>query len=333
MPGPASGRRARRKVPPSTPTDPMPLWNQYFLPHSIEEALRVLSTHPAPAHLIAGGTDLLLDIQQGRHPPVDALVDVTRIPELNALEVRNGYLFVGAAVPLKHIASSELVARHASALLEAAGQVGGPQVRAMATLGGNVGHALPAADGSIALLALDAEAEIASLEGTRRAPLSSLFLGPGRSALDGRRELIVGFYVRLAEPGQASAFVRVMRPQGVALPILNLAVWLQREGERLSDVRIAIGPSGPTPQRALEAEAVLRGQRLTEEVRARALEEILTHLRFRTSPHRSTSAYRRHLAAVLLEEGLSQAWKRAAGEKQFSIGELPGTVLAVEDIQ
>lgn len=298
----------------------MPLWNNYHLANSLTDALRALREAPGSARLIAGGTDLLLDLQQGRHPPVDTLVDVTAIPDLTNLEVRGDSLYVGASVPLNQIVRSPLANAHAQALVEACGLIGGPQVRNTATLGGNVAHALPAADGTIALLALAARAEVASAEGSRFEPLESLFLGPGKSALNSRSEIIVGFYLPLLEPGQSSAFTRIMRPQGVALPILNFAVWLQRDSDRIRDIRLALGPSGPTPVRARGVEDILRGRIFDQSSLAKSWQSLLAESRLRTSPYRASQAYRREIASVLLEDGLMAAWQRA-GERSI-IGEI-----------
>lgn len=293
----------------------MTLWKKYTLAKTIQDAVKALANTPGRSCLIAGGTDLLLDLQQGRHAPVDTLVDVTCIPELTALEIRQNELFIGAAVPLNRVVASAVVHRHAQALEEAGALIGGPQVRNTATLGGNVGHALPAADGTIALLSLGAIAEVAGFEGVRRVPLAGLFLGPGRSSLEAAGELLVGFYLPLSSPGdcQASAFRRVMRPQGVAIAILNTAIWLRRQADQIADIRIAVGPSGPTPRRLHNAEAVLRGRSLNEQPETwlgEAVEALLSEASLRTSPHRATQAYRRHLAGTLLEETLMAAWQR-----------------------
>ncbi len=285
------------------------MWQTYLRPKTVDEALQALAEAGEAAVLIAGGTDLMLDLQQGRHPPVQTLVDITEIPELRALERRGGELFVGAGVPLNRVAASPLVRAHATALAEATGQMAGHQVRNVATLGGNVAHALPAADGAIALLALDAQAEVASLEGRRRVPLADLYLGPGRSALR-HGEVLVGFWVPLAQGVTASAFRRVMRPQGVALPILNAAVWLARADGRIAHIRIAVGPFGPVPRRATAAEGVLCGRIPDDAALDAALEALLREARFRTSRYRATETYRRHLAGILLRETVRQAWQR-----------------------
>lgn len=293
----------------------MPTYNQYLIPKTVHDALRVLAEYaPGSARLVAGGTDLLLDLRQGRHAPLEALVDVNSIPELQRFEVKDEKLYIGAAVPLNDVTESPMVIEHAQALSEATGLIGGPQVRNTATLGGNVGHALPAGDGTISLLSLDAKAEVASLEGTRQVPLIELYAGPGKSTLDPQRELIVGFELPTRKPGQASSFKRVMRPQGVALPILNMSMWLEREGDVIKDVRIAIGPAGRTPQRGIKTEDVMRGQVLEDVLVEKALKTLLEEVSLRTSKLRGSKEYRTHLTSVLLKDVVACAWERAGEE-------------------
>jgi carbon-monoxide dehydrogenase medium subunit len=263
---------------------------------------------------IAGGTDLMLDLKQGRHAPVHTLIDLTFITEMTVIELRGDELFIGAAVAINRVATDPLVGTHARALVEAANLIAGPQVRNTATLGGNVAHALPAADGTIALTALNAQAEIASPAGIRRMPFTSLFAGPGKSALDKSKEIIVGFYIPITNyqlPITASCFKRIMRPQGVALPILNCAVWIEREGDIVKDIHIAVGPGGPIPFRATEAEATLRGKSLTEEAFARTLEALLAQAKFRASARRASADYRKHIVGGLFKDVLDTAWGRA----------------------
>lgn len=290
----------------------MNLWQNYIRPKNLIEAMDAFATAPRPLMPIAGGTDLMLDLDQGRHPPVQTLIDVTSITELTLLEQRGSELFIGAAVPVNRIATSPIVAHHAQALTEACDLIAGPQVRNVATLGGNVAHALPAADGTIALLALDAQAEIASASGTRRISFKDLFVGPGKSSLKQGEELIVGFHLPLATSHQASCFKRIMRPQGVALPILNCAVWLERENDVIKDIHIAVGPGGGTPFRAAQAEDTLRGQTLNDSIFESALEALLTQAQFRTSARRASADYRRHIVSGLFKDVLESAWSRAA---------------------
>jgi CO/xanthine dehydrogenase FAD-binding subunit len=289
----------------------MNLWQEYRRPSSLSEAIRDLTSAPGPVMPIAGGTDLLLDLRQGRHAPVHTMIDLTFVSEMIALELRGKELFIGAAVPINRVARDTLVGTHALALVEACNLIAGPQVRNTATLGGNVAHALPAADGTIVLTALDAQVEVASIAGARRVPIASLFLGPGKSAINKCEELIVGFYLSLTKKGQASCFKRIMRPQGVALPILNCAIWLEREKDFIKDIHIAVGPGGATPFRATEAEASLRGQLLNEESFTRTLNCLIDQAQFRSSPRRASSDYRKHIVGGLFKGTLETAWSRA----------------------
>ena len=310
----------------------MNLWQNYLRPKTLSEAMDAFAHAPRPLAPIAGGTDLLLDLEQGRHSPVQTLIDVTEIRELLVLDIRDEYLFIGAGVPVNRVALDPLTARHAQALIEACNLIAGPQVRNVATLGGNVAHALPAADGTIALLALDAQAEIANFAQatvpggedvaeskikTRRIPFKELFLGPGKSALKHGEELLVGFYIpiqtlKVSETFRVSScFKRIMRHQGVALPILNCAVWLEREKDIIKDIHIAVGPGGGTPFRATEAENALRGQSYGEETFDRALDALLAQAQFRTSARRASAEYRRHIVGGLFRDVLEIAWLRA----------------------
>jgi carbon-monoxide dehydrogenase medium subunit len=296
----------------------MNLWQDYKRPSSVAEAIQSLTSAPGPALPIAGGTDLLLDLRQGHHSPVHTLVDLTFIPEMSALELRGDSLYIGAAVPVNRVARDLLVAAHAQALVEACNLIAGPQVRNTATLGGNVAHALPAADGTIALTALESQAEVAGIAGTRRMPFTSLFLGPGKSAVDKTKELIVGFYIPISNYQlpitSSSCFKRIMRPQGVALPILNCAIWLERDRDVVKDIHIAIGPGGPTPFRATEAENALRGKPLTEETFTRSLDALLVQAKFRDSARRASADYRRHIVGGLFKDVLDTAWGRTANK-------------------
>lgn len=288
----------------------MALWQEYRQPQSLEEAIADLTRAKAPVVPIAGGTDLLLDMRQGRCSPAHTLLDLTAIPELQGIEEQGDTLFIGACASINLIIQHPLVRKNARALLEACDLIAGHQVRNVATLGGNVAHALPAADGTIALLALCASAEIASPDGLRRVPFQDLFLGPGKSALDKSRELIAGFYIPLSKPGQASAFKRIMRPQGVALPILNCAVWLARTETTFKDVRIAVGPGGPMPFRGSHAEDILKGQEFSKGLIHQAFQALLHQGSFRTSPRRASSEYRQHILRGLFSDTIIEAWSR-----------------------
>jgi len=291
----------------------MSLWTHYHTPTTVEEALTLLASYQGRARVIAGGTDLLLDIRHGHMPRPDALVDITRIPGIAALRQDGDVMALGAGVTHAQIVAEPVLAARATCLVESCGVVGGPQVRNVGTLGGNVAHALPAGDGTTSLIALDAEADVA-LDGVRQwLPLGDLFVGPGQSRLDQTRDLLVGFRFRLCGRREGSAFKRIMRPQGVALPILGCAAWvrLDESGERYDDLRICIGPVAQVPARAEAVEEVLRGATVGAESVERAVSVARQTLHPRTSKFRATAAYRQEMIEVLLRRVLPLAAQRA----------------------
>ncbi|HLA44218.1 MAG TPA: FAD binding domain-containing protein, partial [Aggregatilineales bacterium] len=138
----------------------MKLWEKYHTPGTIDEALEILTSYAGAARVVAGGTDLLVEMRDGEHEPFPALVDITSVLELRNIEQENDSAILGAGVTHTQIVKSALLSSRATCLVESCGVVGGPQVRNVATLGGNVAHALPAADGTTSLVALDAKVDI-----------------------------------------------------------------------------------------------------------------------------------------------------------------------------
>lgn len=288
----------------------MTIWKDYQLAYSLTEAVEAYQQAEKPVRFVSGGTDLLLEIQQGSHPTMKTLIDLNHIDEMRELRAMGEQIFIGAAVPVSQITNSALIKEHAMAVAEATGLIGGPQVRNSATLGGNVAHALPAADGMISLVVMGATAITYSHSGYSKKKILDLFKGPGESTL-ANDEILVGFEFPVKNSGEGSAFDRVMRPQGVALPILNHAVWIRRNDDVVEDIRISFGPSGPVPTRALLVEDAFRGNKLSDDIISRAKATILETVKFRTSKMRATSEYRYHLAQALLEKVLRIAWNRA----------------------
>ena len=303
----------------------MSLWKDYYTPTTVAEALQIRSRYGHDAEFVAGGTDLILDLQQGNHGPLQALVDVTSIEHLNEIRAENGCVVLGAAVTHSDVESSPLVRRHGAALAESCSVVGGPQVRNVGTLGGNVAHALPAADGTIGLLALEAEVQVCTLAETGEVlavwqPLLSIFAGPGQSKLQ-PNQLLAAFRFPLLRPRTASAFDRIMRPQGVALPILGVAASLSLDagGRRVTRASIAIGSAGPIPFRAAEAEAALMEAPAFDGAAVdAAVGAALAQAELRTSKHRASKDYRREVLDVLLRRVLQRAYVRAQAPSQPS---------------
>jgi CO/xanthine dehydrogenase FAD-binding subunit len=281
----------------------MKYWNHYLLPKTVDEALSDLRDASGLARVVSGGTDLLLDIRQGRHPSVDTLIDVSGVSEMRNIHSDESWIYLGAAVVHREIIKSSLLQLHAACLVQACNLIGGPQVRNVATIGGNVAHALPAGDGTIALLALDAEVEIASPVGCRWMRLEDLFRGPGEVVFNRAEEILVQFRIPLQNKGESSVFQRIMRPQGVAIAILNMALWLRVSKDRvIEDLRLAVGPAGPKPFRARMTEDAIRGRQWDEESVSEAAEVLRAEAKVRSSSHRATKEYRLDMLGFLLSQ-------------------------------
>jgi carbon-monoxide dehydrogenase medium subunit len=288
-------------------------WNHYHTPHSIDEAIALLERYAGRAQVIGGGTDLLLEIQQGRKPPVEAMVDPSRITGLDQISMDREHIVIGCAVTHSRIVRDPRIIRHGTCLVESCGVIGGPQVRNVGTLAGNVAHALPAGDGTVGLLVLDGEIEISDSAGSRWIALAESFVGAGISAVDHHRSLLSRLRFRPCGPLQGSAFFRVMRPQGVALPMISMAACLRLdENHTVESARVAVAPAGPVPCLSKEAVDALLGRPACEETFRDASESALRSLQLRSSKYRASREYRQEMVRSHLPRVLELAARRAA---------------------
>jgi carbon-monoxide dehydrogenase medium subunit len=287
-------------------------FRQYHTPGSVAEALELLDRYDGQAQVIGGGTDLLLEIQQGLRPPVDAMVDTSRIAGLGDIRRAGEYVEIGCAVTHSQIIKDKFLIQNATCLVEACGVIGGPQVRNVGTLAGNVAHALPAADGTVALLTLGGEVEVNDGQGSHWIPLSDTFLGPGKSAIDHHRSLLTRLRFKPTVHYQGSAFFRVMRPQGVALPMISMAARLHLDENRhIDSARLAVAPAGPVPCLAVTAMEELTGAPASVESFNEATKSLLGELPLRSSKYRASREYRAEMVRTHLPRVLSLAAERA----------------------
>lgn len=294
----------------------------YVYPSSIEAALEGLEAYDGRARIIAGGTDVLPDVRKGKIAPA-CLVDVTRIPVLGQIEVTEDLVTVGAAVTFAAIRKHPFLNERVHVLVEAAGSVGAAAIQNAATWVGNIVQAMPAADGAIVAIALDAEAHVVDRDGARWQPVESLFEGPGVSAVDPTRQIVTA--IRFPRPGSrtGTAWQRVGRRAALVLPILNCAVQVCLESdslvgsdggpaaERITRATIALGPVAPRPQRMRQAEAFLSGRVPTAETIEKAARLAAGEASPRTSVMRASRDYRLRIIPVLVTEALTTALARA----------------------
>jgi len=285
----------------------------YLFPHSVDEALDMLQRCAGAGRIIAGGTDLMLDIKQGRRA-VDTFVDITRIPELRGIRaLDDGTIWIGAATTHREIWESELIQARAAVLAQACRRVGALQIQSVGTLGGNVVNAMPAADGSIALAALSAEAEIATLSGRRWLPLSEIFSQPGVCKIEPSAQILTALRFRALGRRAGSAFQRLARRRALSLPMLNCGVVVQLNpaGDHFEFAAIALGPVAPVPWRAAAAEAFLAGAPADDATLRQAADLTLQGAEPRTSILRASREYRLEIIRVLTRRALEQAVAQA----------------------
>jgi len=289
-------------------------WQNYYTPKTVAEAVATLKRYDGQARVVGGGTDLLVEIRRGLHRPVEALVDVSRIPGMDTIDMDGDHIVIGCGVTHSQIVRDTRIIEYGTCLSESCSVIGGPQVRNVGTLAGNVAHALPAGDGTIGLLALGGEIEIATADGTRWIPMQESFRAPGKSFIDRHREVLTRLRFKPTGPREGSAHHRVMRPQGLCLPIISMAVRLQlADDDTISAARISMGPVGPVPYLAEAAMDVLVGDIASSEQFGKTAEAALASVTLRSSKYRASQEYREQMVRTYLPAILKRATERARG--------------------
>ncbi len=276
--------------------------SEYFRPRTVEEAAGLLIQTAGRGRIIAGGTDILVKKESG----IEALIDIADLG-LNYIRKKGKGLIVGAGTPFFVIAESCFLKQSPyHTLAQAALQMGTPQVRNRATLGGNLCSASPCADSAPPLLALDAELSIVGPEGGRVLGVKSFFEDAGRNALE-KGELLTEIRLPSLEADTTAAFLKKGRVAVADIALVNVAVRLTRTAEgTCENVRIAIGAVAPIPMRAREAENMLEGKEPTGPL----LAEVANRASKETEPIsdiRASREYRKTLGRVLVERALKEA--------------------------
>lgn len=289
----------------------MKICEAYYLPKTLGEAATILKEHPGDARIVAGGTDLVIDLKT-RKRKVRALVDLSRIEGLGEIRFAEGKVSIGAMVTHAQASRHEAIQKWVPLLAEASASVGSPQVRNMGTLVGNVVNAMPAADGAVALLALNAMAKILDWDQTQRiVPIGELYRGAGDSWVDSTREIVREIEFSIPSPPFGSAFLRLSRRRALSLPILNVAVSVRLDPAlaAFEEVRLVVGPVAPVPFRPEKAERILTGS----EVTVKTIREASRMASEESSPRsslRAGSLYRKEMVRVLVERALCRALSR-----------------------
>ncbi|MEW6263115.1 MAG: xanthine dehydrogenase family protein subunit M [Thermodesulfobacteriota bacterium] len=286
----------------------LPKFELHF-PTSLAEACGLLRELPGESRLLAGGTDLLVNMKRKLCAP-DHVVALDRVPELAGID-RNGGLDLGARVTMAELAASPVLAGPFLALAEGAGKLGSPLIRNRATLGGNLAAARPAADTAPPLLVLGARVVLARKDGAREIPLDQFFRGPGRTIKD-RDEVLTRILIPEPEAGSGSGYVKLGLRQTLEISIVNVAagLTLAADGRTIKAAKVALGSVAPTPILSPGAEAALLGAPADEGAFDRAAAVAASDARPITD-HRGSAEYRRLMVEVLTKRALKQALDNA----------------------
>jgi len=284
----------------------------YLVPKTLDEAVSLNLSYGDRARYVAGGTDVLVKIKEGKLTP-DYLISLKHIiaQDRPFLDHETGELFIGAFLTHRSIETSSMIRKNYPILHDAVSNIGSVQIRNVATIGGNLVNAVPSADGAIPLITLDAKAHIYGTKGKRTADLRRFFLGPGQCDLDSG-EILTELVVPPPAPRTGGAYVKHGRRSAMELPMLGAGVLLSLEEDLLTcaKARICLGVAAPTPLRCLEAEKFLVGKAVDENSLVEAGKIAAQESKVRDSI-RGVAWYRREMVGVLVKRMGKKALERA----------------------
>ena len=286
---------------------------QYLAPRKLDEAAVLMAEHAGSAQLLAGGTDLLIFMRNGRKSP-DVIIDAKKIPELTRVHLDTERLTIGAAVSCRTVWENTEITEKFPALTDAATLIGGIQIQGRATFGGNLCNAAPSADTVPPVIVYGATARIVSARGERDVPVGEVCTGPGRTSL-ADDEILVSLSIPVPAANSGAAFLRFIPRNEMDIAVANAAsrVDLDETGATFKSARIAIGAVAPVPLFVEAAGAALGGRPVNDESVAEAA-RIARDAATPINDMRGTVEHRKQLVEVLTARTLRRAIARAKNE-------------------
>ena len=280
-------------------------FNDYFEAYTIQEALNYLDNNEKPA-IIAGGTDVLIKLREGSAFVGANLVGITNISELKEVTLQGGDIIIGAAATFSQLEEDEVVCSRIRSLAAGAASVGGPQIRNVGTIGGNICNGATSADTASVLHTLNAIVMVENSTGSREIPISEFHLGPGKVKLE-KGDLVRAFKIKKDDyTGYRGHYIKFSQRNAMDIATLGCAVLIKEQGGIIESLRIAFGVAGPTPLRAATAEAFAKGLKINEENLAEIGQRCLADTKARDS-WRGSKAFREQLIKTLPIRAIKEA--------------------------
>ena len=279
------------------------MWHEYINATTIDEVIQILRDRGARARIVAGGTDLILELERGVRRGIDTLIDITRIPDLDQITIdEDDVIHLGPLVTHNHCVESKLIRERAYPLARAAWEVGAPQIRNRGTISGNLITASPANDTITPLMALDASVILKSTNGTRTIALNDFYQGVRKIDMQPDEMMVDVSFPALKETARGT-FIKLALRRVQAISIVDVAIVLDLEAVSVKSASIALGSVAPTIVRAPDAEKYLEGKQLTEDVISEAA-RLTMNASKPIDDIRSSAAYRLEMVRVCTLRGL-----------------------------
>jgi carbon-monoxide dehydrogenase medium subunit len=278
------------------------MWQTYHSVVSLAEALDLLAQYQQRARIIAGGTDILIEMERGQRHGIEALIDLSRVAGLNTIVRKGDSIEIGALVTHNQVVDSPLLRDHALPLVQASWEVGAPQIRNRATVAGNLITASPANDTITPLMALGAEVVLKSVAGERSVPLSSFYTGLRRTVMQ-PDELLTAIRFPVLSAAQRGCFIKLGLRQAQAISVINTAVIITLDDDVVTQAAISLGSVAPTIIRVPAAEAALIGKVLADET-IREAARLAAAAPTPIDDVRGTAVYRTEMIRVLVGRAL-----------------------------
>ena len=279
------------------------MWEHYYTATDLDQVIRTLAERAPEARIVAGATDLMLELERGLRPGVNTLIDLTRIPGLDQIHTdEEGWIHLGPLVTHNQCAGSKLIQDHAFTLARACWEVGAPQIRNRGTIAGNLITASPANDSIPPLLALDARITLSSIRGERSLSLSEFYTGVRKTVMEAD-ELLTDIRFRIGSDQRRSTFIKLGLRRAQAISVVNVAVVLELDGEKICAAAVTLGSVAPVVVHAKEAEEFLIGKRFKDAI-LEPTAQLASKVARPINDLRGSAVYRKHLVRVCVLRGL-----------------------------